>query len=156
VPPAAMARDRMAQKLACDAIVRSWLKLFQDAAIMITLADGAQVKAAAVAGCVCRKLDSAILVMKSAEHRLWCNDAEALNRPMERGILVQRSMNARSIIIGGIPATIIADDPAPTALIVPTVERVSIWSTVRLHRTPFFPPGPSARWCPIPIRKLPL
>jgi hypothetical protein len=28
--------------------------------------------------------------MKSAKDRLWCDGAEALNRPMERGILVQR------------------------------------------------------------------
>src|SRR5205809_2123092 len=38
--------------------------------------------------CACRKSDSAILVMKAADDRLWCDDAEALNRPMERGILV--------------------------------------------------------------------
>src|SRR5262249_12075053 len=48
-------------------------------------------------GCVYRKSDSAILVMKAAEDRLGCDDAEALNRPMEWGILVQRAMNARFI-----------------------------------------------------------
>src|SRR5262245_59453872 len=48
--------------------------------------------------CVYRKSDSAILVMKAAKDRLGCDDAEALNRPMEWGILVQRAMNARFII----------------------------------------------------------
>src|SRR5215469_2586228 len=54
------------------------------------------------APCVYRKSDSAILVMKAAKDGLGCDDAEALNRPMERGILVQRAMNARFIIIHGI------------------------------------------------------
>src|SRR5215467_197724 len=62
--------------------------------------------------CVYRKSDSAILVMKAAKDRLGCDDAEALNRPMEWGILVQRAMNARFIIISGIPA----QDPAQVRL----------------------------------------
>src|SRR6266481_3079908 len=41
-----------------------------------------------------------------------CDDAEALNRPMEWGILVQRAMNARFIIIRGIPT----QDPAQVRL----------------------------------------
>src|SRR6266478_5201332 len=63
--------------------------------------------------CACRKSDSAILVMKAAEDRLGCDDAEALNRPVEWGILVQRAMNARFIIIRGIPTQ---DDPAQVRL----------------------------------------
>jgi hypothetical protein len=47
--------------------------------------------------CAYRKSDSAILVMKAAEDRLGCDDTEALNRPMEWSILVQRAMNARFI-----------------------------------------------------------
>src|SRR5204862_4147887 len=62
--------------------------------------------------CACRKLDSAMLVMKAAEDRLRCDDAEALNRPMEWGILVQRAVNARFIIIRGIPT----QDPAQVRL----------------------------------------
>src|SRR6266516_8147069 len=62
--------------------------------------------------CVCRKSDSAILVMKAAKDRLRCDDAEALNRPMEWGILVQRAMDARFIIISGI----LAQDPAQVRL----------------------------------------
>ena len=50
--------------------------------------------------------------MKAAEDRLGCDDAEALNRPMEWGILVQRAMNARFIIIRGIPT----QDPAQVRL----------------------------------------
>ena len=34
--------------------------------------------------CVYRKLDCAILVMESAEDRLWCDGAEALNGPSKR------------------------------------------------------------------------
>ena len=57
-------------------------------------------------GCVYRKLDSAIVVVKAAEDRLRCNGAETLNRAMERGVLVQRSMSPQLIIIiiGGICA----------------------------------------------------
>ena len=50
--------------------------------------------------------------MKAAKDRPGCDDAEALNRPMEWGILVQRAMNARFIIISGIPA----QDPAQMRL----------------------------------------
>src|SRR5262245_30189812 len=50
--------------------------------------------------------------MKAAKDRLGCDDAEALNRPMEGGILVQRAMNARFIIIRGIPT----QDPAQMRL----------------------------------------
>jgi len=38
--------------------------------------------------CVWRKLDSAILMVKTAEDRSCDDDAEALNRAMERGVLV--------------------------------------------------------------------
>jgi hypothetical protein len=54
--------------------------------------------------CVYRKLDSAIMVVKAAEDRLRCDGADALNRAMKRGVLVQRSMSPRLIIIGGICA----------------------------------------------------
>src|SRR5262245_54352479 len=50
--------------------------------------------------------------MKAAEDRLGCDDAKALNRPVEWGILVQRAMNARFIIIRGIPT----QDPAQVRL----------------------------------------
>jgi transposase-like protein len=51
---------------------------------------------------VYRKLDSAIMVVKAAEDRLRCDGADALNRAMKRGVLVQRSMSPQLIIIGGI------------------------------------------------------
>jgi hypothetical protein len=54
--------------------------------------------------CVCRKLDSTILVMKSAEDGLRIDDARGAQRLMKRGILVQGSMNARFIIIDDILA----------------------------------------------------
>jgi hypothetical protein len=44
------------------------------------------------------------MVVKAAEDRLRCNGAETLNRAMERGVLVQRSMSPQLIIIGGICA----------------------------------------------------
>jgi hypothetical protein len=51
-------------------------------------------------------------MMKAAKDRLGCDGADALNRPMERGILVQRAMNARFIIISGK----LAQDPAQVRL----------------------------------------
>ena len=46
------------------------------------------------------------MVVKAAEDRLRCDGAETLNRAMERGVLVQRSMSPQLIIIiiGGICA----------------------------------------------------
>jgi hypothetical protein len=40
------------------------------------------------AGCVCRKLDPAILVMKATKNGAGCDCADALNSPMDRAILV--------------------------------------------------------------------
>jgi hypothetical protein len=51
-------------------------------------------------------------MMKAAKDRLGCDGADALNRPMERGILAQRAMNARFIIISGK----LAQDPAQMRL----------------------------------------
>jgi hypothetical protein len=59
-------------------------------------------------GRVCRKLDSAILVMKAAENRSRCDGAEPLNRPMNGSVLAQSSMSPRFIIVGGK----LAKDPA--------------------------------------------
>ena len=44
------------------------------------------------------------MVVKTAEDRLRCDGAEVLNRAMERGVLIQRSMSPQLIIIGGICA----------------------------------------------------
>jgi hypothetical protein len=55
-------------------------------------------------GCVYRKLDSAILMVKAAEDRLRCDGAATLNRAMERGMLVQGSMGPRLIVITGVSA----------------------------------------------------
>jgi hypothetical protein len=41
------------------------------------------------------------MVVKAAEDRLRCDGADALNRAMKRGVLVQRSMSPQLIIIGG-------------------------------------------------------
>ena len=51
-----------------------------------------------------RKLDSAILVVQAAEDGLRCDGAETLNRAMKRGVLVQRSMSSRLIIVTSIRA----------------------------------------------------
>jgi hypothetical protein len=51
---------------------------------------------------VYRKLDSAILMVKSANDRSRDDCAKALNRAMERGVLVQRSMGPRSLAIIGV------------------------------------------------------
>ena len=51
-------------------------------------------------------------MMKAAKDRLGCDGADALNRPMERGILIQRAMNARFVIISGK----LAEDPSQVRL----------------------------------------
>jgi len=61
-----------------------------------------------VEACVCRKLDSAIVVMKTAENRLGCDCSNALNSPMEGSILVQTPMGPHAIIV----CDILAEDPA--------------------------------------------
>jgi hypothetical protein len=38
------------------------------------------------------------LVMKTAEDKLRCDDAEAFNRARERGIFAQRTMNSRLVV----------------------------------------------------------
>jgi hypothetical protein len=48
------------------------------------------------------------MAVKAAEDRLRRDGAEALNRAVKRGVLVQRSMSPLFIIIGGI----CAEDPA--------------------------------------------
>jgi len=45
-----------------------------------------------------------MLMVKAAKDRSRGDGAEELNRAMERGVLVQRSMSPRHIIIGGISA----------------------------------------------------
>jgi hypothetical protein len=42
----------------------------------------------ALNGCVCRKLDSAILMMKPSENRAGCDGADAVNNPMNGSIQV--------------------------------------------------------------------
>src|SRR5437016_9434968 len=51
-------------------------------------------------------------MMKATKDRLGCDGPDALNRPMERGVLVQRAMNARFIIISGK----LVQDPAQVRL----------------------------------------
>ena len=57
---------------------------------------------------MCRKLDSAILVMEAAENPTGCDRAGALNRPMNRRIQVQCPMGSCDVVIGGI----FSKDPA--------------------------------------------
>src|SRR5919106_1738206 len=61
--------------------------------------DHAQVGAGDWVTCVYRKLDSAISVMEAAKDRRRCDNAETLNRAVQRGIFVQRAMNSRFILI---------------------------------------------------------
>jgi hypothetical protein len=63
--------------------------------------------------CVYRKSDSAILVVKPTKD--WpCNDGtEALNRPMDRSVLVQRAMGPRFIIV----PRVTLQDPAQVPLV---------------------------------------
>jgi hypothetical protein len=59
---------------------------------------------AILAGCVYRKLDSAIFVVKATENWVGRDGTEALDRAMERGVLVQGTMDPRLIIVDGICA----------------------------------------------------
>src|SRR5437016_6220152 len=52
--------------------------------------------------CLYRKLDSAIMVMKSAEDGRRYNVAHVLDGAMDRSILVERPMSPQLIIVGGI------------------------------------------------------
>jgi transposase len=69
-------------------------------------------EAFSVDACVYRKLDSAIAVMKAAKDRLRGNGAAALDLTMNWGVLLQRSMCPRLIIICGV----CAEDPAQMRL----------------------------------------
>jgi hypothetical protein len=61
---------------------------------------------------VCRKLNSAIVVMKAAKNRLGCDCSNALNSPMNRTILVQTPVGPHAIIVCGV----LAKDPAQMSL----------------------------------------
>jgi hypothetical protein len=52
--------------------------------------------------CLYRKLDSAIMMMKSAEDGRRYNAAHVLDRPMDRCVLIERAMSPQLIIVGGI------------------------------------------------------
>jgi hypothetical protein len=66
--------------------------------------------------------------MKAAKDRLLCDGTEALNRPMERDVFVQRAMNPRFIIVGGI----LPQDPAQVRL--PNAIMWSNWTRPRTLR----------------------
>jgi hypothetical protein len=52
--------------------------------------------------CLYRKLDSAIIMMKSAEDRHSCDAAYVLDGAMDRSVFAKRPMSPRLIIISGI------------------------------------------------------
>ena len=52
--------------------------------------------------CLYRKVDSAIMVMKSAEDGRRYNVAHVLDGAMDRSVLVERPMSPQLIIVGGI------------------------------------------------------
>jgi hypothetical protein len=58
--------------------------------------------------CPCRKLDSAIMVMKSAEDRPRCDAAYVLDGAMDRSVFAKRPMSPQLVIISGI----LRQDPA--------------------------------------------
>src|SRR5437588_9832337 len=55
-----------------------------------------------IEGCLYRKLDPAIMVMKSAEDGRRYNVAHVLNGAMDRSVLVERPMSPQLIIVGSI------------------------------------------------------
>jgi hypothetical protein len=52
--------------------------------------------------CLYRKLDSAIIVMKSVEDRHRCDAAHVLDGAMDRSVFAKRPMSPQLVIIGGI------------------------------------------------------
>src|SRR5439155_27176267 len=54
------------------------------------------------AGCLYRKSDSAILVMKSAEDGRRYDAARVLDGAMDRSVFVERPMSPQLVIVGGI------------------------------------------------------
>jgi hypothetical protein len=54
------------------------------------------------APCVYRKLDSAIVVMQSAQQRMRCDASDPLNRAREGRVLFQRSVRSHIIVIARI------------------------------------------------------
>jgi hypothetical protein len=58
--------------------------------------------------CLYRKLDSAIIMMKSAEDRHSCDAAYVLDGAMDRSVFAKRPMSSQLVIISGI----LRQDPA--------------------------------------------
>src|SRR3981081_1480899 len=58
--------------------------------------------------CLYRKLDSAIVMMKSAEDRHSCDAAYVLDGAMDRSVFAKRPMSPQLVIISGI----LRQDPA--------------------------------------------
>jgi hypothetical protein len=52
--------------------------------------------------CLYRKLDSAIMVMKSTEDRHRCDAAYVLDGAMDRSVFAKRPMSPQLVIISGI------------------------------------------------------
>jgi hypothetical protein len=50
--------------------------------------------------CVCRKLDSAVLMMKAAKNRSGCDCAGVLNRPMDGSVPAQSPMGPQAVVSG--------------------------------------------------------
>jgi hypothetical protein len=55
-----------------------------------------------VEACVCRKLDSAISVMKAAENRAGCDGADALDHPIDGTVMAQCPMGPHAVIVCGV------------------------------------------------------
>ena len=53
-------------------------------------------------GCLYRKSDSAVMVVKSAEDRRRYDAADVLDGAMDRSVLIERPMSSQLIIVGGI------------------------------------------------------
>jgi hypothetical protein len=63
---------------------------------------------AVLRGCLYRKLDSAIMMMKSAKDRHSCDAAYVLDGAMDRSVFAKGPMSPQLIIISGI----LRQDPA--------------------------------------------
>src|SRR6476469_4338429 len=75
---------------------------------MIATTSGFDVYAEVCDTCLYRKLDSAIMMMKSAEDRHRCDAAYVLDGAMDRSVFAKRPMSSQLVIISGI----LRQDPA--------------------------------------------
>jgi hypothetical protein len=83
-------------------------KIVSFVALLGAFANGAILAVYLLSACLYRKLDSTVMVMKSAEDRHSCDAAYVLDGAMDRSVFAKRPMSPQLVIISGI----LRQDPA--------------------------------------------